>query len=138
MKIPQVPRVKTQDELALETEQNRFKNSYLFIDTNFKRKSEPIFVLAFMEHKRRIAYKNIGDLYFKSDDEILEIISKFVKEDYFTCDGTIKLWGKIVAYNWHHTNEKVYIFDKNDYYKCSTKNIIESKATLKIKGKIIC
>jgi hypothetical protein len=133
MKIPQVPRVKTQDGLALETEQNRFKNSYLFIDTNFKRKSEPIFALAFMEHKRRIKYSDIGNLYFKSDEEILEMVSKFVKEDYFTCNGTIKLWGDIVSYNWHHIDGNIYIFDINGSYKLNSNNHNESKATLKLK-----
>ena len=137
MKIPQVPRVKTKDELALEVEQNRFKNTYLFIDTNFKRKSEPIFALAFMEHKRRISYKSIGELYFKSDNKILEIVSKFIKEDYFTCDGTIKLWGGIVSYNWHHVDGNIYVFNKNGSFKISTRNIVESKATLSIKGKEI-
>ncbi len=138
MKIPQVPRVKTQDELALEVEKERLKHSYLFIDTNFKRKSEPIFALAFMEHKRRVSYKNIGDLYFKSDDEILKIVSQFVKEDYFTCNGSIKLWGNIVSYNWHHIDGKVYIFDKNGNYKLNNNKVNESKATLSIKGKTIC
>jgi len=133
MKIPQVPKVKNTKELAFENEQKRFKDSFLFIDTNFKRKSEPIFALAFMEQKRRIGYKNIDNLYFKSDDEILEIISKFVKDDYFTCNGRLQLWGNIVSYNWHHTDGKIYIFDKNGNYICSTKNIIESKATLNIK-----
>jgi len=137
MKIPIKPRVKTKDELSLELEKERFINCYLFINTNFKRKSEPIFVLAFMEHKRRIAYKSIGNLYFKSDNKILEIVSKFVKEDYFTCDGTIKLWGDIVSYNWHHLDDKIYVFNKNGSFKISTRNIVESKATLSIKGKEI-
>jgi hypothetical protein len=137
MNIPQVPRVKTTKELVLEDEQERFKNSYLFIDTNFKRKLEPIFALAFMEHKRRVSYKDIGDIYFKSDEEILEMVSKFVKEDYFTCNGTIKLWGDIVSYNWHHVDGNIYIFDIDGSYKLTSNNHNESKATLKLKGKTI-
>jgi len=135
MRIPQVPRIKTVQELALEAEQTRFKNSYLFIDTNFKRKSEPIIVLAFIGYKRRIHYNKIGNLYFKSDDEILEIISEFVKEDYFTCDGIVPIWGNIVSYNWHHVDGNIYVFNKNGSFKISTRNIVESKATLSIKGK---
>jgi len=78
MNIPTVPKIKTEEELTYEKEQQRFKNCYLFINTNFKRKSEPIFALACMEHKRRIYPRNIENLYFKSDDEILKVISKFV------------------------------------------------------------
>jgi len=121
--------------LALGSEQQRLKNCYLFIDTDFKRKSEPIFVLAFMEHKRRITHEYIGDLYFKSDDEILTIVSEFVIEDHFTRDGMVAVWGRIVSYNWHHVDGRVYVFDKNGCYKCTNENIIESQATLKIKGK---
>ena len=135
MKIPQIPRVKTTQELLLEAEKERLKNCYLYIDTNFKRKSESIFVLAFMEYKRRVNYKDIGNLYFQSDSEILNMVSKFVKEDYFTCNGQIKIWGNIISYNWHHVDGKVYIFNTNGDYISKNKNNNESKAILTIKGK---
>ena len=134
MNIPTTPTVKTKEELALEQERKRFQKSYLFIDTKFKRTSEPIFALAFMEHKRRISYACVGEFYFKTDDEILKIVSEFVKEDYFTCDGRVPLWGKIVSYNWHHVDGKVYIFDVDGSYKLSPTKVRESRAILSIRG----
>lgn len=133
MNIPKTPKVKTKEELALEQEKRRFQDCYLFIDTNFKRKSEPIFVLAVMDNKRRLPYAKIGNFYFKSDNEILEIVSAFVKEEYFTCDGVVPLWGKIVSYNWHHLDGKVYIFDVDGSYKLSNTQVNESRATLSLK-----
>jgi hypothetical protein len=121
-KIPKVQRIKTRQEIVLEKEQQRFKNCYLFINTNFKRKSEPIMALIFMQSKIYIAPKNIGNLYFKTDDEILTIVSNYVKDDYFTCNGNIVIFGKIDSYYWHNTDGKVYRFDKNGKYNVYINN----------------
>ena len=138
MNIPTKVRVKTENELAYEKEVERFKNSYLFINTNFKRKSEPIFALACMESKRRVFPQDIENLYFKSDEEILKVISQFVQEDYFTCDGRIKLWGQIYSYIWHHVDGKRYVFQPDGDYRVSYDRVNERAATLSIKGKNLC
>ena len=77
-------------------------------------------------------------MYFKSDDEILKVVSNFVQEDYFICDETIKLWGKVDHYIWHHVDGKSYVFQTNGNYIVSRDRVNETCATLSIKGKNLC
>lgn len=63
-------------------EKERLKGSYIFVNTNFKRKNEPIFALAFLESKRNISLCDIKELLFKSEEEMLKIVSNLVKNHY--------------------------------------------------------
>ena len=60
----------------------KFKDSYIFVNTNFKRKNEPIFTLTLCENQRRISQYKKENLLFKTINEILEIASKDIKEHY--------------------------------------------------------
>ena len=137
MNIPQTPRQKSPQELAEAIEKQRFTNSYLFINTNFKRTTQPIFALAFCESQRRIKL-DIKELLFKVDDEILQIVANFVKEDFYTSDGKAGIWGNIVSYTWHHKDDETYIFHTDGSYEKVDKKPTELKATLTIKGTEIC
>ncbi len=64
-----------------EDEIEKFKNCYIFIDTNFVRNCQPIFVLAVFENKRQIELKS-RDLVFKSQKQIEQYISNIVKSHY--------------------------------------------------------
>lgn len=68
---------------------------YLFIETNFKRASQPIFVLAIMEGSRNF---KIDRYKFKNKEEELKFIKDFVKKHYKENSGKIELWGKIKHY----------------------------------------
>ena len=110
----------------------KFKDSYIFVNTNFKRKNEPIFALALCENQRRISlYKN-ENLLFKSIDEILEILSKEIKKHYLQNKGTLKIWGKINSYQIHLFG-KIYVFNINGNLKSNDVIVFENKATLKYK-----
>jgi len=89
-KIPQTPTVYTPEEFALQEEICKFKRCYIFVNTNFKRKNEPIFALAFMESGRRISIPK-EQFAFKSDDEIFELVSKIVKKHYKENEGKLQL-----------------------------------------------
>ncbi len=79
-------------------EQEKFKNSYIFVNTNFKRNSEPIIALALCERFRRISlYKN-EELLFKSKDEILKTVSDIIHNHYINNKHGLLLWGKIENY----------------------------------------
>ena len=130
-KIPQTPIVYTPEELALQEEMRKLRKCYIFVNTNFRRKNEPIFVLAFMEGRRRIAIPK-EKFVFKSDDEIFELVSKIVKKHYKENEGKLPIWGNIDNYFYHHKDGKVYTFDKNGLM-VENDNIIESIATLSIK-----
>lgn len=113
----------------LKNEILRFKNSYLFINTNFHRTSEPIFALAAMESLRRIDLSNREDFYFKSTDEILKMISQEIKKHYQERDS-LPLWGPIVNYQVHLEGD-IYVFDVNGVFQKDLK-VSENKAFLTI------
>ncbi|MDN5069891.1 hypothetical protein O8C76_02465 [Aliarcobacter butzleri] len=113
-------------------EVEKFKDSYIFVNTNFKRKNEPIFALALCENQRRISlYKN-ENLLFKSIDEILEILSKEIKEHYLGNSDKLGIWGKIVSYQ-VHLFDKIYVFDTSGSLKSNDEITFENRAVLKYK-----
>ena len=130
-KIPQTPTVYTAEELALQEELRKLQGCYIFVNTNFRRKNEPIFALAFMEGIRCLNIPK-EQFAFKSGDEIFELVSEIVKEHYKENEGKLQLWGKIDNYFYHHKDEKVYTFSK-DGIIIKNKNTKESRATLSLK-----
>lgn len=113
-------------------EVEKFKDSYIFVNTNFKRKNEPIFALALCENQRRISlYKN-ENLLFKSLDEIIEILSIEIKKHYLQNSDNLGIWGKIVSYQ-VHLFDTIYILDTNGNLRSNDVIVFESKATLKYK-----
>ena len=124
---------KEQKEIKLyKQEIEKFKDSYIFINTNFKRKNEPIFALAFCENQRRISLYKIENLLFKTIDEIFEILSKEIKKHYLENSDKLGIWGKIVSYQ-VHIFDTIYIFDTNGNLKSNDVIVFENKATLKYK-----
>ena len=73
------------------------KEPYIYVDTNFRRKSEPIIALAMLEPKRRI---KIDKLYYlkRSEEENLAYVSNAVKLHYKWRKGVLALWGQIRNY----------------------------------------
>ena len=113
-------------------EVEKFKDSYIFVNTNFKRKNEPIFTLALCENQRRISLYKKENLLFKSTDEILEILSIEIKKHYLQNSDNLGIWGKIVSFQVHLFNT-IYIFDTNGNLKSNDVIVFENKATLKYK-----
>jgi hypothetical protein len=117
------------DELSIELQQlsievQQLSSNYIFVNTNFKRTTEPIFALAFLESKRRL----------KVPTKDLEVVSKIVRQHYIENNGVLNIWGKIKNYVFHSAN-KTYIFDTDGNLVESDDDISESKATLTLKGK---
>jgi len=113
-------------------ELKKFQNDYVFVNTNFKRTTQPIFVLAYCEAQRRIkldAHKCV----FKSESEILKLVSISVKQHYLKTEGNLGIWGRIESYIYHH-NDKTFTFN-TDGKRVTADEVNESKATLLLKGK---
>ncbi len=109
---------------------------YIFIDTCFKRKGEPIFVLAMLEGRRRIPIdKEL--LVFKSEKETLEIIGGIVKNHYISSNGKLQLWGEIFTYIYHNTDGKKIVFNPDGTLSLNQDEISESRAELRIGNQII-
>lgn len=84
----------------LNDEVKKYKNSYIYIDTNFKRTTQPIFMLAMMQGVRYV-YFDKKELVFKSLDKQLQFISKIVKNHYKKIKK-LPLFGEITGYKFNH------------------------------------
>ncbi len=84
----------------LNDEVKKYKNSYIYIDTNFKRTTQPIFMLAMMQGARYL-YFDKKELVFKSLDKQLQFISKIVKNHYKKIKK-LPLFGEIAGYKFNH------------------------------------
>ena len=111
-KIPSVPKVYTKEEIEMKKELVKFKDSYIFVNTNFKRASQPIFALAFCESQRNIAFDK-NKFIFKNDNEIFILVSDIIQEHFRITKGKIGIWGDIVNYVYHHSDGETYVFDIN-------------------------
>ncbi|VYT01405.1 hypothetical protein [Campylobacter ureolyticus] len=111
----------------LNDEVNKYKNSYIYIDTNFKRNTEPIFMLAMMQGVRYL-YFDKKELVFKSLDKQLQFISKVVKNHYKKIKK-LPLFGEITGYKFNHLG-KNYSFDTDGIPQ--DMEIYESVAWIKI------
>lgn len=89
-----------EDEIAEIEDKVRMLNykqaPYLFVETGFKRTTQPIFVLAFMEGKRHVVLPQ--KLLLKTKEEIIEVAKSAVIDHYLKTGGEIQLWGKIKKY----------------------------------------
>lgn len=110
-------------------ERAKFRGSYIYIDTNFKRRGEPIFALAMAQYLRYISLTPfLDELCFKTLDEQLNVISKVVK-DYYQKTKTLPIFGNITGF-------KLYLLGKN--YALDTdgnfvqKEIFEASARINI------
>ena len=118
------------DDKKYHVQLKRFQDSYIYVNTNFKRKGEPIFALAFLESRRRLKMP-VENLLFKTEDEILNCASDFIAKHFTTTKGDIGIWGKAVNYVFHY-NGKRYNFDTegNHIYNI---DVPETMATLHLK-----
>lgn len=112
----------------LYNERVKFRGSYIYIDTDFRRKGEPIFALAMAQHLRYISLTPfLDELCFKALHEQLKVISKITKS-YYQKTQTLPIFGAITGF-------KLYFLGKN--YSLDTdgnfidKEIAEQVATIK-------
>ncbi len=123
------------DEIILHKqtilELRKLKDAYIFVNTNFRRTTQPIIALAFMEQKRLILPTK-EKLIFKSTEKKLSIISSFIKSHYKNNNGKLDMWGKIDSYIYHQNRNKKYTFDTKGNLIKDAQHIIESHATIEV------
>jgi len=129
-KIPKVPTKYTKEELKEQKEIASLKRCNIFVNTNFRRKNEPIFALAMCEGRRNLPV-DIESLLFKSDEESLKIVGQFIKKHYIKSNGDLGIWGKIVNYAYHHKDSKSYVFDTNGVL-LENVEVLQSRASLSL------
>ncbi len=94
----------------LQKEKLKFKDSFIFVNTNFTRQNEPIWLLAMCETMRRIKLQNNQQLLFQNHTELFRIISDIVVEHYQHNQGMLGVWGKIQDYHLYLSDE-IFIFN---------------------------
>jgi len=111
------------------------KSGRLFVNTDFKRGLQPLFVLAFMEGLRNIS---INRKNFENKEEELEYVKKYVKNHFKKNNGKLDLWGKIQNYiyksDWF---DKYLVIDKDGNVINQMDEFNPSKAKIFINGKEI-
>ncbi|GAB6073612.1 hypothetical protein [Nautilia lithotrophica] len=111
------------------------KSGHLFVNTNFKRISQPIFVLAFMEGLRNISIDRTS---FENKEEELAYIRNYVKKHYKENNGKLKLWGNIQNYIYKSDRfNKYLVIDKDGNVINQMDEFNPSKAIMFINGKEI-
>ena len=96
----------------LYNERVKFRGSYIYIDTDFRRKGEPIFALAMAQYLRYISLTPfLDELCFKALHEQLEAISKITK-NYYQKTQTLPIFGAITGFKLYFLG-KDYSLDTN-------------------------
>ncbi|NLK66538.1 MAG: hypothetical protein GX282_03585 [Campylobacteraceae bacterium] len=109
------------DAINLNNEAKKYENDYIYIDTNFKRKNESIFMLALSQSSRYVEFDK-KELCFKSLEERLKFISNLITTHYAKV-RILPIFGKITGYRFVHLGQK-YDFDTGG--NLSGKEISES------------
>jgi len=106
--IPSLLVDKVLDEIKAELEkQKNASKPFIFIDTDFKRKSEPIFVLAGMQNQRYLTIDEFVAV--KPLDKQLYDIQEIVKAHYQT-HSILDLWGKVQRYAYFYQADYIVVF----------------------------
>ena len=80
---------------------------WIWVDTGFKRTHEPIFVLAFIEHFRRMPIPDTAGLPL---DEQIERVEQWIVRHYQVNNGSLMIWGKIKKYWFHYGVDQLIAF----------------------------
>lgn len=95
---------------CLEEERNAFK-PYLWVDTGFKRRSQPIFALAACEHQRYLDFPK-GFWRFSMDRQLGRAQCR-VREHVYETGGDLGIWGRIKQYWFYYKKDAAYLLAIN-------------------------
>ncbi len=120
-----------------EVRKIRMPRPWIFVETHFRRRGEPIFALAMLEGKRRIALEK-EQVFERPLPEVLGLVSRIVLEHYTQSGGKLPIWGSIDEYHYHHPDGSVYRFDPQGVPIDQTREPMdEARTTLTIRGRPI-
>ena len=98
------------DAIVAELDEYRQRyHPWLFVDTGFKRTTQPIFALAFMEGRRRIDLSK--DLLILPMDKQVEQVGRLIRQHYQKSEGKLDLWGAIQGYKYFYDTDQFISFD---------------------------
>jgi hypothetical protein len=94
----------------LEEERQAFK-PYIWVDTGFVRKSQPIFALAICEHQRYLRFPE-GFWRFSIDRQLGRAQCR-VREHVYETGGDLGIWGPVKQYWFYYNKEAAYLLSCN-------------------------
>jgi len=103
---------------------------YIFVYTGFRRKNEPIFVLAFMEGRRNIIIPK-KDVLSDSGEELARVCA-LVQNHYAVQQGKLPVWGTIQSYVYHPDAQTHIIIGPDGVVRHPDTPVCESRATLSL------
>ena len=128
--IPSLLVDKVLDEIKAELEkQKHAPKPYVFIDTDFKRKSEPIFLLSALQNRR---YLKIDDIVAaKPLDKQLQDVQKIVTAHYQK-NPILDLWGQVQRYAYFYQEDFIVVLSVKGEILDVTYDYPLSVATLRL------
>lgn len=118
-----------QAELLKQTQKFR---SYIYVETFFRRRGQPIFALAFMEGSRHISItKEIRCLNL---DRQLGEVQSLIRNHYRSTKGELPMWGTIARYVFYYQEDLVIEFSPAGKMINASKEYQATRATLSIGG----
>lgn len=110
MDMPLADQRITQLKKYLEEEREAFK-PYIWVDTGFKRKSQPLFALAVSEHQRYLDFPK--GFWRLSLDKQLGRAQCRVREHIYETGGDLGIWGQIKQYWFYYKKNAAYLLALN-------------------------
>ena len=108
---------------------------FLFVDTGFKRSTQPIFVLGFSEGFRRLTFApSFRDL--RVVDQV-EVARKRVVEHYAESDGELTVWGTIQRYVFHYGDGLAVAIDVHGNIMAEADGFIADRASIRLNGNVV-
>jgi hypothetical protein len=131
LSIPEIlyKKVIAETKVLLEDRKQRF-DPYIFIDTAFKRESQPIHILAALEPTRYINLDE-GFLDLSLNDQLEEVQSLIRK--HFSLNPHLLIWGDVKRYVFFYDEQTVLIVSSQGELIGAKKEYQVSRVTLKLK-----
>ncbi len=108
---------------------------FIFVDTGFIRKSQPIFILAFLESSRNI-YLEFETTKLTLPEQI-ETVKSIIKEHYTKNNKELYMWGEIQQYRFCYQEGKAIIMSPDGDVLSETDNPKINEAKISIGNKNI-
>ena len=125
------------DKHSQRKEQIRnMKDVYIFVDTGFKRKGQPIFILAMAESLRHIKIDKAFCL-DHSKEEILQHVSETVKAHYEANNGKLAVWGEIQRYVYQDAEGNETYYSVEGEILEDAPEVKENSASLRVGNQVI-
>lgn len=105
---------------------------YIWVDTEFKRQSQPIFALAFCEHMRYIEFPRT--FFLNSIETQLRIAGERAALCYQETGGLLAIWGEIKRFRFYVAKNEAYILDTQGKVVGKYNGSVDNKATLEKDG----